>query len=359
MGHKSIAEAIEEKILAEARDRYEVKTFFYKPPFFDFYSIIYRFAPQSFGKYFDLTSKVANNNEEIDRLVREYFRLSIRRRIFRFLKENKSDLIINSYLQYSPSLAEYQKKFKVPFFNVVADPRTPHPIVFAQSAIINFIFDRQIEHPRSNDEDSIPAGWFVKKPFEKDFDKNKLRQKLKIKDQLTILISSGSDGSNMVMKMLPSIINCPKNVNFFIACGKNKTLLHNIEGIKRSVESLSSSKAKIIPLGFTKEMYKYMQAADLVVGKAGPNSLFESVATLTPFFAITHIAGQEDGNLDLIKEHQLGIVEENSKKANKILLDFIKHPEKLKEFDKPLKKMKEYNQGSIDILLKEIDRELS
>jgi UDP-N-acetylglucosamine:LPS N-acetylglucosamine transferase len=99
-----------------------------------------------------------------------------------------------------------------------------------------------------------------------------------------------------------------------------------------------------------------MQASDLVIGKAGPNLLFETVATKTPFFAITHIAGQEDGNLDIIKEYKLGYVEENTIKANRLLGDIINHPEKLKKFLPHIEKLATYNRQAANILSQTISK---
>ena len=71
-----------------------------------------------------------------------------------------------------------------------------------------------------------------------------------------------------------------------------------------------------------------MGIADLIIGKAGPNTIFETVAAKKPFIAITHIAGQEDCNLDLIKEYQLGFVEENAIKVVEALARCVEetHP---------------------------------
>jgi UDP-N-acetylglucosamine:LPS N-acetylglucosamine transferase len=86
-----------------------------------------------------------------------------------------------------------------------------------------------------------------------------------------------------------------------------------------------------------------MQASDLVIGKAGPNSVFEAVACLTPFFATTHIAGQEDGNLDIIRELKLGYVEEDSVKAAKLLHQIIENPKQLENFKENLNVLSDYN----------------
>jgi UDP-N-acetylglucosamine:LPS N-acetylglucosamine transferase len=51
-----------------------------------------------------------------------------------------------------------------------------------------------------------------------------------------------------------------------------------------------------------------MAAADVVMGKAGPNTLFESVMLGKPFIASAYIPGQEYANLSFIQRHGLGWV---------------------------------------------------
>ncbi len=51
-----------------------------------------------------------------------------------------------------------------------------------------------------------------------------------------------------------------------------------------------------------------MAASDVVMGKAGPNVLFESVVLGKPFIATTHFPGQERGNLAFIERYGLGYV---------------------------------------------------
>jgi UDP-N-acetylglucosamine:LPS N-acetylglucosamine transferase len=49
-----------------------------------------------------------------------------------------------------------------------------------------------------------------------------------------------------------------------------------------------------------------MAAADVIMGKAGPNVLFESVTLGKPFIATAYIPGQEEVNLEFIRRHKLG-----------------------------------------------------
>ena len=70
----------------------------------------------------------------------------------------------------------------------------------------------------------------------------------------------------------------------------------------------------------------YLHASDLVAAKAGPNILFETIATGTPFIATHHVEGQENGNLDFIKSTQVGFIEENPKLAAELISYIVNNP---------------------------------
>lgn len=354
-GHQSIAEAIKEKIEREANDRYQVKIFYTKLLLELLFDSIYRFAPSSLKFPYDLSVKIVEKDAELSKLIFYKFFQETYKSSLQFVKKNQIDLAINCYFPFGPTLDKIQNKMAIPHLNIITDPRTIHPWQISPQAQSNFFFDQTaIAHFHKQCQAAI-SGWFVNDKYEKSYDKEKVKEELKIKEDLVFLIVSGSDGSTAILKILPSLINCPKPLRVFVACGKNSTLYNNIVGIKKSLTLFSQSKAVITPLGFTKDMHLYMQVADLIIGKAGPNTLFESVATLTPFFAITHMV-QEEGNLDIIKEKHLGYVEEKAEIANNKILEIINHPEQLKVFQKSLTDLKKYNQQSGKILINKIDQ---
>jgi processive 1,2-diacylglycerol beta-glucosyltransferase len=353
-GHQSIAQAIAEKIEENASDRYRVKLFFRKEPLDLLYSFFYRFIPSSFGSVFRLFSSLTKKDQFSRKLVEAIFKVSDEKKVRAFIKNNKIDLCIGTYLVFNPILEKLQDE-GLPFINVLADPKTLWNLGISEKALVSMVFDKEVSK-KYKDKNMIPTGWFVRKKFEEKYQQSEIRKKLKIDNNLTILMVSGSEGSNTILKILPSIINCDKKTNFIIACGNNKFLYENMLGIKHSLLKLSSSKAELRPLSHTKNLHLYMQASDLVIGKAGPNTLFESIACKKAFFAITHIHGQEDGNLDIIRDYKIGFVEENTEKANKKLTELIKKPSQIKKFAPNINALKKYNQNSIKILLKTIDR---
>jgi len=73
-------------------------------------------------------------------------------------------------------------------------------------------------------------------------------------------------------------------------------------------------------------MGEVLQASDIVFGKAGPNFMFDVVASRKPIVAITHIGGQEDGNVEIIKKKKLGWVKEKPGEAASFLLEYLEKP---------------------------------
>lgn len=325
-GHYSLGEAATEALAAN----HTVVEFFREDPLF----LLYR----PFYQLFPVMQRIPYHLSQMDgtqKLMHEVFRDRYHKLLESFFNENKPDICISTYFMYNPSLEDIQEKTGTPFLNIAPDPRSIHPMFVSRKAALNFVYDEQAVTTCASFSDEIKAvasGWFVRDRFSPVTSKQAIRKKLHLDpDTLTLLVTSGSDGTSMILKIIPALFSAKQPVQVVVACGNNKTLFSGITTLQKILEKTNPSSA-LVALGFVTNLNEYMQAADLVVGKAGPNSLFEAVATHTPYFAVTHIPGQEDGNLDIIREEKLGFVEENPIKASQLLLDCIAHPESLAEF---------------------------
>lgn len=346
-GHRSIAQAIQEATESYA----DISIFSETDAVASFYTMFYQYMPSGTR----LLWPISKNHTTLQAIT-TFFRLKYDAKIEAFCAEHKPDLLISTYFMFNPILGSISIMAEKPYINILTDPKTIHPLVIDHKATFNFTFDeKSVEIVKEIEPDSktLTAGWFVRSPFEEDYDKQVVRKKLKLhKEKLTFLIASGSEGTTTVMKVLPALIDTTVPIQVIVACGNNKLLYNAVKTLKKATKKMT--KNTIIPLKFTKDMHHYMQAADLVIGKAGPNTLFESIATHTPFFAITHIAGQEDGNLDIIKEYKLGFVEENPFKAQKLLKTIIDNPDMCSQLAPSIQKMADYNKKSKEILKKTI-----
>jgi len=353
-GHLSIAQAVQQGL----RHNYSTHLNLNKGIEFALYAPIHLYFP----KLNKIPYKISQN-QKTKKLIRTYAKLAYQDKTIKALKRQKPSVAISCFYMYNPILDQANTYNQYLSLNIITDPRTISPVIPSPTAT-NFVFDKQAEDYCLNlgipKNKIVKSGWFVRDEFEQPYDQQKIRQKLHLDpNTTTFLIVAGSDGTNTILKNIPTFINSSKPLQVIVACGHNKKLFSYIKTFSKVISSLhKDNQITITPLSFTKNIHLYLKAADLVMGKAGPNLLFESVATHTPFLATTHVSGQEDGNLDIIHEYNLGFVQEKPIKAAKLIQKLANNPQILKQFQPSLKKLAKTNSKSKIILANYIKKNL-
>ncbi len=342
MGHFSLAEAIEESFSSHGWktkihfSKFSEATLIYKP--------IYQLLPSLQKPFFK-----ASQSPKLRKIFDQFYSNSKRKReIEKEIKLFKPDLIISTYFLYSYALGKLKEKYQHKYFNLIANPKTYSPIEVDSKADTNLIYDKQaISKAAKWGFDSnmfSPIGWPTRKQF---FTKSKSK-----KDKsLTILFCGGSWGTNSTIKFLPCFLKTDQNIKLILVSGSNKFLFKTFSFFKKGVENnIFSPKGNlnIDVYQFTKQIYKLISKADLVIGKAGPNLIFESVAGQKPFVAVSHINGQEDGNLDLIREKKLGWVANTPKKLTLLLKSIADNPKIIEKYQTNIRKERQSNQESTE-----------
>lgn len=353
-GHASIADAIQEKIERFAGDRYEVVQYFSDAMLMREYGMVYKFAPYIFSIPYNL-SKI----EQAARVSKKILLHKFTDPLSDFIEVEQPDLCINTNFVYNAGLEKICAEKNIPFINVLANPGTVHPLEVSTQANYNLTFDSATQFSLENlypDCTFFPTGWFVRDVFESEYSPTNMREKFEIPvDAFHMLIVSGSEGTSSILKILPSLLRVNEPAVITVACGKSRLLAEQVSMTAKFVRTVSPN-VEIRVLPFTKKIHEYMQSSDLVVGKAGPNTLFETVATKTPFFAITHVAGQEDVNLEIIADEKLGFVEESVLGASRLLAAVITDTSLLSPFEKPIERMAQHNKKAGSELLKLIEK---
>lgn len=348
-GHLSICEAVEASLPS---DQFECIRYFELDSIFNLYVPIYQVFPQIIKAPFELIK-----NKKVQKMLYEIFRRRYDEKLAEFFEKNKPDLVISTIYLFNPSLEVLCQQYDIPFLNMVADPRSIFPQEISPIGL-NFVFDKETAKQAVRfvpDASCLVSGWFVRPEFTPTLKKETLKQELGFdQEKQVFFVASGSEGSALVMKILPALFSVTQSVTVVVACGNNETLRRSVNLLAKYLNK-DKEKPLLIALPFTKEIARYMQAADLIVGKAGPNTLFESIATLTPFMAISHIPGQESGNLDIIRQYKLGWVEENPLRAIRLLIKLAQNPKQLRQWDGSLKKMAATNRKAPTLLLKKIE----
>jgi UDP-N-acetylglucosamine:LPS N-acetylglucosamine transferase len=274
----------------------------------------------------------------------------------------KPDLIISSYFLHSQSLARWkeQKNKKYDLWTVVADPWTVNPISFVKGADLHLVYDEvcfNIALKYGIDPNKIlKTGWWVRQR-EHNFQKSNLQ--FPINNGPVIFFGGGSLGTNAITKFLPILLMIKQKCTIIFNTGTDKLAFKMVAQFVKMFDRLNKNKnVKIINLGWIENMTEILSQVDIVFGKAGPNFLFDVVAARKPFVAITHIGGQEDGNIELIKKKKLGWVKEGLGEAEDFLLEYLKNPEKYNQmYIKSIEKEASNNEKTMEKIWDKILRQ--
>jgi UDP-N-acetylglucosamine:LPS N-acetylglucosamine transferase len=136
-------------------------------------------------------------------------------------------------------------------------------------------------------------------------------------ERFTVFVQGGGEGTAHIVRTVESVLNAGA-AQVILAAGTNRALQERFSGV-----------AGVRALAFTREIAPMMAAADVVLGKAGPNMLFESVMLGKPFIATTYIPGQETGNLALIERYRLGWVALGAREQRELLAALASNSSKL------------------------------
>lgn len=351
-GHQSIALAIDQSL---QHKQIKTETLIEENYYYGIYKFFYRFRPRGLRGFYNLLT-----HQSLQKFALNNIKKTFIKKTQNILEKYQAKVIISSYLGFNPCL-EDKTINTVPFFNIICNARTSHPMEISEQAIFNCVFDQkhaEIVKKQNKKARILQTGWFVRDSFEQDYDQKKIRKQLGLEQKkLTLFFVSGYEGTNSILNNILNIINLKKDCLVIVACGTNKSLYQSIKALE-TISSKFSKAVTLKTLTFIENVDEYMKAADIVIGKAGPNTTFESVATRTPFFATTHIAGQEDGMIEIIKDYQLGYAEENPQKAVKKIKEIIENPSCLDKFKPSLQYLADYNKNSKNILYSQLKKYL-
>ncbi len=317
-GHRSIAKAIFEMI----KDDCEVKYVSFNAGLHWWnlwYTINYRFFP-ALGR---INLKLSNV-----RFIAKLMDKGCEYKVPMFEKlvnKENPNIIICTYNVFCQILAKIKnRKFKL--IVVVADPWESYKIGFTKGADYHWVYDEKME--KMGVKEGIPkntiikTGWWVKKEMYKKYKKEK-------KEKPVIFVGGGSLGNSALPKLLLIILGLKKPVKFIIGTGTDKFSYFLALMCKKMIAWMG--KDKIIEMeiyGWIDDMVRYLSQSDIVLGKGGPNFIFECVAQKKPFVMVSHIGGQEDGNVELILKKKLGWVKEGYGELKKFINEYLDNSDK-------------------------------
>ena len=122
-----------------------------------------------------------------------------------------------------------------------------------------------------------------------------------------LLLAAGGYGVGPVEQLVQDLLALQKPWQLVAIAGKAEKVKKRLDDLARTAGSSPTGHARLVPVGFTTEMDRYMASADLLVGKAGGLTTSEALARHLPMALIEPIPGQEFRNADHLLENAIAI----------------------------------------------------
>ncbi len=262
-------------------------------------------------------------------IAHKLFSRFIQTRLATLIAQEQPAAILSTYPFFSYSVQ--QAAPAIPLVLLYSDPRTLHSAwLTVKDAALNLAPSREA-YAQALAAQVQPAqthliGWPTRRQFydpdtaaaERAWAATGFRR-----ERLTIFLQGGGEGSAGFARTVEQLLALSDGdgqpaLQLILAAGTNSRLQEAFQ---------ARSGCHVLP--FTKTIAPWMACADLVMGKAGPNMLFEAVTLGKPFLATTFIPGQEEGNLELIRTYGLGWVALTSEEQMALIRTLLNQPEQL------------------------------
>lgn len=272
------------------------------------------------------------------------FKKIIERRIEKIIKQKNIKIIISTFPVCSKYISSYKKlnNINLKLYTCITDIEVNKEWI-AQETNAYFVASDETKKQLINygilDEKIKVIGIPIKKEF----------KKLKsLKDKKEILVMGGGLGLIPNMDKILRKLAINQDLHITIIAGKNQKLF----------DKYHNRYTNITVIGYTNEVYKYMEKAQIIITKAGGITLFEAIYSQTPMYILYPFLSQEIGNAKFIEKNKIGKVIWNKTEdvIEGDILDLLNSSEDLKEYKKNMKKIKdklekinileEYNKGA-------------
>lgn len=329
-GHRSAAEAIIEALELEFPGRFttEMVDFFkdYAPPPLNLAGPTY----PAMSKMTTLWELMFKGSDNVARMRRVYSALwpYIRLPLYRLIRKHPCDLFISVHpLVNEPLLrALKNKKNNTPYMVVVTDLVSTHVAWFNNKSSKVIVPTRQaVTNARlaGLEKNKIQV---IGLPVADKFchpvkDRTALRKKLGWPVDLPIvLMVGGGEGMGPLDKVALAVDEARLPCGVAVITGKNKRMKKRLDKHEWNVPAFT--------YGFVKEMPDFMQAADILLTKAGPGTISEAFIAGLPIILYHRIPGQEEGNVSYVVDEGAGVWAPEVEDIISTLMDWLQHPEK-------------------------------
>ena len=243
------------------------------------------------------------------------------------IKDHPADLIVAVHaLATTPFLKALDDKNRPPFVTVVTDMVSTHALWYDARSDLTLVptqqaRERALKYGMPAERIRVVGQPLPERCSVPSGSKAEIRARLGWEeDQFIAVIVGGGDGMGPIKENAIAIAESGLYVGLVVVTGRNEKLREELEE-----EAINWDIPHHI-YGFTKELPDFMRAADVLITKAGPGTIAESLAAHLPIILFSRLPGQEDGNVDFVRETQTGVWAPDPEDVVRTLARWMTHP---------------------------------
>lgn len=308
-GHRAAAEAIIEAMNIRYKDQVEITMvdgfreagfpFKYAP---EVYPLLINYTRGQWGVGY----KFLNTQKRAQLATRGIY-ITAESGLKKMLRKYPADVVVSvhSVLTGISMQALLRADNRPPYLVVVTDLATTHMFWYDRRVERTLVptqaaYDNAIEAGLDPDKVRITGLPVNPKFSEKITDRDAVRSNMGWDPELpTFLLVGGGEGMGPLYKTARAINDRNLKCQLVIIAGRNKTLKDKLETSKWNQPTHV--------YGFITDMPRLMAASDILVSKAGPATIMEACIAHLPIILYDAIPGQEQGNVDLVVNHDVGV----------------------------------------------------
>ncbi len=248
--------------------------------------------------------KLTEGNRQSQLTIKTGARL-YKKNIYKILNDYQPDVILSFHFAANVFLQEAQAMDRhIPFITVVTDLATCHPMWFDKRNDVivvpsNDSYTSARKYGIASSKIKI-IGLPVAKDFSNHTNKMKMKKLLDWPTDIpTILIMAGGDGMGKIASLCRKIDKTKLNVHLAIVAGRNESLFQSL--------TQRNFKNPVTIYRFCDDIPTMMHASDVLLTKAGPGTITESIVSNLPIVLYDFLPGQEEGNILYVVESGAGV----------------------------------------------------
>jgi 1,2-diacylglycerol 3-beta-galactosyltransferase len=239
------------------------------------------------------------------------------------VREHPADLVFCVHPLFNAPVLRALGKRRPPFITAVTDLITAPNYWFHRRVDVCVVPTEEVRRSALRNglhrEQVVLLGLPISNKFLRTEEKASLRQKLGWPpNRPVVLIVGGGEGMGPLFDTARAIMYTSPECALVVITGRNEKLRHQMENVEWTVP--------IRIYGFVSNMPEFMNAADILVTKAGPGTISEALACGLPMVLYSRIPGQEDGNVRYVVEEGAGRWAPGSERTSNAVRRWIVNP---------------------------------